>query len=57
MPASYFLVGITKLKFSSLSEVHPFLTKSGGGGGAKDKGSAGKRLSGRPKAKDKSKGK
>lgn len=38
-------------------EVHPFLTKSGGGGGAKDKGGAGKRLSGRPKAKDKSKGK
>jgi len=41
-------------------EVHPFLTKSGGGGGgggSKDKGGPGKRLSGRPKAKDKGKAK
>jgi len=36
-------------------EIHPFLTKAGGGG--KDKGTASKRLSGRPKAKDKGKAK
>jgi len=38
-------------------EIHPFLTKAGGGGGTKDKGTGSKRLSGRPKAKDKGKSK